>query len=145
MRYLDEYRDGASAERYAKTLRAMVTRPWTLMEVCGGQTHAIVRYGIDEMLPPGVTLIHGPGCPVCVTPVASLDRAFRIARQPGVVFASFGDMLRVPGSSDDLLVGFPLGQRHGIERRVDDAHVAAVRAHVQEVVVAAGDPQHVAE
>jgi hydrogenase expression/formation protein HypD len=103
VRYLDEYRDGASAERYAGTLRALVTRPWTLMEVCGGQTHSIVRYGIDEMLPPGVTLIHGPGCPVCVTPVASLDRAFRIARQPGVVFTSFGDMLRVPGSRDDLL------------------------------------------
>ncbi len=103
MRYLDEYRDGASAQRYAEALRAIVTRPWTLMEVCGGQTHSIVRYGIDEMLPPGVTLIHGPGCPVCVTPVGTLDRAFRIARRPGVVLASFGDMLRVPGSADDLL------------------------------------------
>ena len=103
MKYLDEYRNGAAAQRYAETLRALVTRPWTLMEVCGGQTHSIVRYGIDEMLPPGVTLVHGPGCPVCVTPVAILDRAFRIARRPGVVFASFGDMLRVPGTSDDLL------------------------------------------
>ncbi|HXY68066.1 MAG TPA: hydrogenase formation protein HypD [Gemmatimonadales bacterium] len=103
MRFLDEYRDGAAAQRYAESLRAIVTRPWTLMEVCGGQTHAIVRYGIDEMLPAGVTLVHGPGCPVCVTPVASLDRAFRIARRPGVVFTSFGDMLRVPGTSDDLL------------------------------------------
>ena len=103
MKYLDEYRDGSSAQRYAETLRAIVTRPWTLMEVCGGQTHSIVRYGIDEMLPPGITLIHGPGCPVCVTPVGVLDRAFRIARQAGVVLASFGDMLRVPGSSDDLL------------------------------------------
>jgi len=103
VRFLDEYRDGAAAQRYAESLRAVVTRPWTLMEVCGGQTHAIVRYGIDEMLPAGVTLVHGPGCPVCVTPVASLDRAFRIARRPGVVFTSFGDMLRVPGTSDDLL------------------------------------------
>jgi len=103
VRFLDEYRDGAAAQRYAESLRAIVTRPWTLMEVCGGQTHAIVRYGIDEMLPAGVTLVHGPGCPVCVTPVASLDRAFRIARRPGVVFTSFGDMLRVPGTSDDLL------------------------------------------
>ena len=103
MRYLDEYRDGSAAQRYAETLRAIVTRPWTLMEVCGGQTHSIVRYGVDEMLPPGVTLVHGPGCPVCVTPVGILDRAFRIARRPGVVFTSFGDMLRVPGTSDDLL------------------------------------------
>jgi hydrogenase expression/formation protein HypD len=103
VKYLDEYRDGAAAQRYAETLRAIVTRPWTLMEVCGGQTHAIVRYGIDELLPPELSLIHGPGCPVCVTPVAILDRAFRLARRPGVVFASFGDMLRVPGSADDLL------------------------------------------
>ena len=103
MKYLDEYRDGATAQRFAETLRAIVTRPWTLMEVCGGQTHSIVRYGIDEMLPPGVTLVQGPGCPVCVTPVGILDRAFRIARRPGVTFTSFGDMLRVPGSSDDLL------------------------------------------
>ncbi len=103
MKYLDEYRDGSSAERYAASLRAVVTRPWTLMEVCGGQTHAIVRYGIDEMLPPEITLIHGPGCPVCVTPVDTLDRAFRIARRPGVIFTSFGDMLRVPGSTSDLL------------------------------------------
>ena len=103
MRYLDEYRDGAAAQRYAETLRTIVTRPWTLMEVCGGQTHAIVRYGIDELLPPEVGLIHGPGCPVCVTPVSILDRAFRLARRPQVVFTSFGDMLRVPGSADDLL------------------------------------------
>jgi len=103
VKYLDEYRDGSTAQRFAETLRAVVTRPWTLMEVCGGQTHSIVRYGIDEMLPPGVTLVHGPGCPVCVTPVAILDRAFRIARRPNVTFTSFGDMLRVPGTSDDLL------------------------------------------
>jgi len=103
VKYLDEYRNGTAAQRYAETLKAVVTRPWTLMEVCGGQTHSIVRYGIDEMLPPAVTLVHGPGCPVCVTPVGILDRAFRIARRPGVVFTSFGDMLRVPGSSDDLL------------------------------------------
>jgi hydrogenase expression/formation protein HypD len=103
VKYLDEYRDGAASQRYAETLRTIVTRPWTLMEVCGGQTHAIVRYGIDELLPPQITLIHGPGCPVCVTPVSILDRAFRLARRPEVVFASFGDMLRVPGSADDLL------------------------------------------
>jgi hydrogenase expression/formation protein HypD len=102
VRFLDEYRDGARVQRYAESLRPLVTRPWTLMEVCGGQTHSIVRYGVDEMLPPGVTLVHGPGCPVCVTPVDALDRAFRIARRPDVVFTSFGDMLRVPGTADDL-------------------------------------------
>jgi hydrogenase expression/formation protein HypD len=103
VRYLDEYRDGATAQAYAEALRGIVTRPWTLMEVCGGQTHSIVRYGIDELLPAGISLIHGPGCPVCVTPVGILDRAFRLARRPGIVFTSFGDMLRVPGTADDLL------------------------------------------
>ncbi len=102
MRYIDEYRDGAAAERLAASLAAVVTRPWTLMEVCGGQTHTIVRYGIDELLPEGLTLIHGPGCPVCVTPVEILDRAIGIARRPEVIFTSFGDMLRVPGSEEDL-------------------------------------------
>ncbi len=99
MKYVDEYRDGAVATRYLAQLRAAATRPWTLMEVCGGQTHTIVRYGIDELLAPmGITLVHGPGCPVCVTPVALIDRAIAIARRPGVILASFGDMLRVPGS-----------------------------------------------
>jgi hydrogenase expression/formation protein HypD len=130
VKYLDEYRDGASAQRYADTLRAMVTRPWTLMEVCGGQTHAIVRYGIDEMLPAGVTLIHGPGCPVCVTPVDTLDRAFRIARRPGVVFASFGDMLRVPGTSDDLL-----------HVRADGGDVRIVYSPLDAVALAEREPE----
>ena len=129
MRYLDEYRDGASAARYAANLRAIVTRPWTLMEVCGGQTHSIVRYGIDEMLPPQVTLIHGPGCPVCVTPVGTLDRAFRIARQPGVIFTSFGDMLRVPGTRDDLL-----------HVRADGGDVRIVYSPLDAVAVAEKEP-----
>jgi hydrogenase expression/formation protein HypD len=103
MRYLDEYRDGALAERYARAIACRVTKPWRIMEVCGGQTHSIVRFGIDQLLPPEVTLIHGPGCPVCVTPLELIDRALAIARHPGVVFCSFGDMLRVPGTRGDLL------------------------------------------
>jgi hydrogenase expression/formation protein HypD len=103
MRFQDEYRDGAAARRFADAIARIVTRPWTLMEVCGGQTHAIVRFGIDELLPPGLTLVHGPGCPVCVTPVEYVDKAIEIAGRPGVVLCSFGDMLRVPGSDGDLL------------------------------------------
>ena len=103
MKYLEEYRDGAAAQDYLAAIRKLVTRPWTLMEVCGGQTHSIVRYGLDELLPSEITLIHGPGCPVCVTPIHLIDRALAIAQTPGVIFASFGDMLRVPGSSTDLL------------------------------------------
>lgn len=103
MKYLDEYRDPAAARRYAEAIRRLVTRPWTIMEICGGQTHAIVRFGIDEMLPEAVTLVHGPGCPVCVTPVERIDRALALAARPEVILCSFGDMLRVPGSRDDLL------------------------------------------
>jgi len=103
MKYRDEYRDGPAARRFAEAIARLVTRPWTLMEVCGGQTHAIVRYGIDELLPPSVTLVHGPGCPVCVTPVEFVDKAIEIALRPGTILCSFGDMLRVPGSRGDLL------------------------------------------
>jgi hydrogenase expression/formation protein HypD len=102
MKYLDEYRDPRLAARLIEEIRRTVTRPWTLMEVCGGQTHSIVKYGIDELLPEGVELVHGPGCPVCVTPLEMIDRAHAIARRPGVMFCSFGDMLRVPGSHGDL-------------------------------------------
>src|SRR3954471_3533858 len=103
MKYLDEYRDGAAAEKVATAIARTVTRPWTLMEVCGGQTHTIVKYGIDTILPPGVELVHGPGCPVCVTSLEMIDRAHAIASRPDVTFCSFGDMLRVPGSRGDLL------------------------------------------
>jgi hydrogenase expression/formation protein HypD len=103
MKYLDEYRDPAIARRLLDELRATATHPWTVMEVCGGQTHTIVRQGIDELLPAGVRMIHGPGCPVCVTPLEILDKAQAIAAMPGVLFTSFGDMLRVPGSRTDLL------------------------------------------
>ena len=103
MKFVDEYRDGDQARRYARALRRITTKPWTLMEVCGGQTHAIVKFGIDELLPPEITLVHGPGCPVCVTPVELINKAVEIASLPGVIFTSFGDMLRVPGSKKDLL------------------------------------------
>jgi hydrogenase expression/formation protein HypD len=103
MRYLDEYRNGDAARTYAEHIRALTTRPWTIMEICGGQTHTIVKCGIEDLLPPEITLVHGPGCPVCVTPLEMIDKAISIASRPGVIFASFGDMLRVPGSSKDLL------------------------------------------
>jgi hydrogenase expression/formation protein HypD len=103
VKYLDEYRDPVLARRLLGELAAAATRPWTVMEVCGGQTHTIVRQGIDELLPAGIRMIHGPGCPVCVTPLEMLDRALAIAARPEVTFTSFGDMLRVPGSRTDLL------------------------------------------
>jgi hydrogenase expression/formation protein HypD len=103
MKYLDEYRDGETAGRLARAIAAETTRAWTIMEVCGGQTHSIVRYGVDRLLPPEIELVHGPGCPVCVTPLEMLDRAHAIAARPDVIFCSFGDMLRVPGSRGDLL------------------------------------------
>jgi hydrogenase expression/formation protein HypD len=103
MKFLDEYRDGEAARPFVEAIRRVVTKPWSLMEVCGGQTHSIVRFGIDELLPKDITLIHGPGCPVCVTPVELIDKALAIAAKPGVIFCSFGDMLRVPGSEMDLL------------------------------------------
>ena len=103
MKYLDEYRDREVAASLAKAIAEAVSRPWVLMEVCGGQTHSIVRYGLDRMLPADVELVHGPGCPVCVTSLEMIDRAHAIARRPEVIFTSFGDMLRVPGSESDLL------------------------------------------
>ncbi len=102
MKFLHEYRDGETAVTLARAIARTATRPWTLMEVCGGQTHSIVRHGVDGLLPPHVELVHGPGCPVCVTPVEMIDRAHAIASRPEVVFCSFGDMLRVPGSRGDL-------------------------------------------
>lgn len=103
MKYLDEYRDGDLARQIAGQIHRVTTRPWNIMEVCGGQTHAIVKFGIDELLPKQITLIHGPGCPVCVTPLETIDKALAIAARPDVIFTSFGDMLRVPGSKTDLL------------------------------------------
>jgi hydrogenase expression/formation protein HypD len=102
MRYIDEYRNPEQAKQLAEAIKASTSRPWSIMEVCGGQTHSIIRFGLDELLPHQITLIHGPGCPVCVTPVEILDKAIAIASRPGVIFCSFGDMLRVPGSEKDL-------------------------------------------
>lgn len=103
MKYVDEYRDANAARALAEQIRQSTTRPWTIMEICGGQTHTIVKYGLEELLPPEITLVHGPGCPVCVTPLALIDKAVAIASRPEVLFTSFGDMLRVPGSDRDLL------------------------------------------
>jgi len=103
VKFVDEYRDPVLAERLVNAINQLVTRPWTIMEVCGGQTHSIMKYGIDQLLPARVVLLHGPGCPVCVTPVEILDKAIEIATRPDVIFCSFGDMLRVPGSQGDLL------------------------------------------
>ncbi|HYZ72265.1 MAG TPA: hydrogenase formation protein HypD [Chthoniobacterales bacterium] len=104
MKYLDEYRSEELAQKVVSEIRRVVTKPWVLMEVCGGQTHTIVKYGIDHLIPPEVELVHGPGCPVCVTSLEMIDKAHAIARRPDVIFTSFGDMLRVPGSDSDLLV-----------------------------------------
>jgi hydrogenase expression/formation protein HypD len=103
VKYLDEFRNGDIARRIVEDIHRMTTRPWAIMEVCGGQTHAIIRNGIDQILPQGLELMHGPGCPVCVTPLDVIDQALAIASLPGVTFCSFGDMLRVPGSDRDLL------------------------------------------
>ncbi len=102
MKFVDEYRDGNIAARLVERIRGAQTRPWVIMEVCGGQTHSIVKNGIDHLLPQGIELVHGPGCPVCVTPLEMIDRAHAIARRPEVIFCSFGDMLRVPGTHGDL-------------------------------------------
>ena len=102
MKHLTEYRDAERAKRLAAEIGRIVTRPWAIMEVCGGQTHSIIRNGIDQLLPPQVEMIHGPGCPVCVTPLEVIDRSLEIASRPEVILCSFGDMLRVPGSRDNL-------------------------------------------
>lgn len=103
MKYVDEYRDEAGAQKMIRAIRRTVTRPWAVMEICGGQTHTLLRSGIDQMLPELVTLVHGPGCPVCVTPLEMIDRAIEVALRPKTIFTSFGDMMRVPGSRMDLL------------------------------------------
>lgn len=122
MRHLDEYRDPSAIRTVLDRIAATVARPVTLMEVCGGQTHAILKFGLDQLLPEGLRLIHGPGCPVCVTPLEQIDRALAIAAQPDVVFCSFGDMLRVPGSDGDLL----LARARGADVRIVHSPLDAV-------------------
>lgn len=109
MKFVDEYRDAAAAQEFARQIARITTRPWTIMEICGGQTHSIVKFGVDELLPQQITLVHGPGCPVCVTPVELLDKAAKIAKRDDVIFCSFGDMLRVPGTECDLFAVKALG------------------------------------
>jgi len=130
MKYVDEYRDGATAQQLARAIARITTREHTLMEVCGGQTHAIVKYGIDQLLPGQIRLIHGPGCPVCVTPIAVIDKALEIAARPEVIFCSFGDMLRVPGSRQDLL---------GV--KADGGDVRMVYSPMDAVRIAQDNPQ----
>jgi hydrogenase expression/formation protein HypD len=127
MKFIDEYRDAEAARRYARAIARLVTRPWTIMEICGGQTHAIVKFGLDELLPATLTLVHGPGCPVCVTPVELLDKAVEIAQRPDVIFCSFGDMLRVPGTQTDLLAV----KARGGEVRIVYSPLDAVRLAVE--------------
>src|SRR5512138_3063535 len=102
MKYLDEYRDPAKVKSLLHEITSTVTKNWVIMEICGGQTHAFLHHGLDALLPPEIELVHGPGCPVCVTPLDQIDRALAIAERPNVIFTSFGDMLRVPGSQHDL-------------------------------------------
>jgi len=134
MKFIDEYRDAEAVRKYARELARLTTRPWRLMEVCGGQTHAIVKFGLDALLPKGIDLIHGPGCPVCVTPLELIDKALQIAARPEVIFCSFGDMLRVPGSHTDLLSVKASGGDVRIVYSPLDAVSLAERTPVKEVV-----------
>jgi hydrogenase expression/formation protein HypD len=123
MKYLDEYRDGQIARAIAAEIAAVTTRSWVLMEICGGQTHTIMRYGLDELLPSAIELVHGPGCPVCVTPLETIDKAIALALRPDVTLVSYGDMLRVPGSNSDLL----RAKAQGANVRVAYSPVEAVK------------------
>ncbi len=134
MRYLEEFQDPELARSLLSDIERTVTRPWAIMEVCGGQTHSIIRNGIDQLLPEHVELIHGPGCPVCVTPLETIDRALAIAATPGVIFCSFGDMLRVPGSGRDLFAVRAEGADVRIVYSPLDA-VALAQAHPDREVV----------
>src|ERR1700680_1196678 len=129
MKFLDEFRDAAVVRLLLEQIRGTIKRPWTIMEVCGGQTHTIVKYGLDEVLPQSVELVHGPGCPVCVTSLEMIDRAHAIASRPEVIFCSFGDMLRVPGSRGDLL---------GLKARGSDVRI--VYSPLDAVSLAAANP-----
>ena len=129
MKYLDEYRDAELVRKGLAEIKRITTRPWSLMEICGGQTHSIMRHGLDELLPEGLELIHGPGCPVCVTPLELIDKAIAIASRPDVIFCSFGDMLRVPGSDEDLF-----------RTRADGGDVRVVYSPLDAVKIAQQNP-----
>jgi hydrogenase expression/formation protein HypD len=139
MKFIDEYRDAELTRRYARAIARITTQPWTLMEVCGGQIHAIVKFGLDELLPARISLVHGPGCPVCVTPVELIDKAVVIAMQPDVIFCSFGDMLRVLGSMGDLLsVKAKGGDVRIVYSPLDAVALARDNPHKQVVFFAVG-------
>ena len=129
MKYLSEYRDPEMVQEYLKEIYHITTKPWTLMEVCGGQTHGLVKNGILEMLPDEITMVHGPGCPVCVTSVSVIDEAVYLAQQPNVILCSFGDMLRVPGSNKNLL-----------EVKAGGADVRILYSPLEAVVIAKENP-----
>ncbi len=143
MKYVDEFADPELAKRLMADIGAIVTRPWRIMEVCGGQTHAIIRNGIDELLPDQVTLIHGPGCPVCVTPIEMIDRALAIAAMPGVIFCTFGDMLRVPGSRSVATGSHPMGLSEDLYTvRANGGDVRVVYSPLDALAIAETHPDH---
>jgi len=131
MKYIDEYREAGPVMKTAEAIQRLIAHPWTLMEICGGQTHAILKYGLDKLLPNQLTLVHGPGCPVCVTPVEMIDRAVELARTTGVIFCSFGDMLRVPGTEVNLL-----------SARASGGDVRVVYSPLDAVKIAKDNPTH---
>ena len=130
MKFLSEYRDAEAAEKLAGAIRKKVTRPWTIMEICGGQTHTIVKSGLEDLLPKEITLVHGPGCPVCVTPIELIDKAVAIGQRPDTIFCSFGDMLRVPGSSKSLF-----------DAKAEGADVRIVYSPLDALKLAKANPQ----
>jgi len=139
LKYVSEYRDRESALEYTGFIKKLVTKKWSIMEVCGGQTHSIVKYGIDQLLPDSVTLIHGPGCPVCVTPIELIDQAIEIAGCENVILCSFGDMLRVPGSCSDLLrVKASGGDVRMVYSPIDAIHIAEGNSEKEVVFFAVG-------
>ena len=139
MKYVTEYRDATLVRGVVDEIRRVVTRPWVVMEICGGQTHSIVRYGLDQILPPLIELVHGPGCPVCVTPLELIDKALLIASQPDVIFCSYGDMLRVPGSDRDLFsVKAAGGQVRVVYSPLDAVEIARQNPDKQVVFFAIG-------
>jgi hydrogenase expression/formation protein HypD len=139
MKYVTEYRDAKLVRGVVDEISRTVTRPWVIMEICGGQTHSIVRYGLDQILPPSIELVHGPGCPVCVTPLELIDKALMIASQPDVIFCSYGDMLRVPGSDRDLFsVKAAGGQVRVVYSPLDAVEIARQNPDKQVVFFAIG-------
>lgn len=139
MKFIDEYRNAETVHQFAQLIAQITTRPWTIMEVCGGQTHAIVKFGVDELLPPEISLLHGPGCPVCVTAVELIDKAVEIATRPEVIFTSFGDMMRVPGTKGDLLSAKAAGgDVRMVYSPLDALKIAKNNPHKQVVFFAVG-------